>query len=236
MLCPMALPQAVATNRSYPHDLTDRLLAGMSPDARRDIVAGSRQRPLRAGQLLIRTGEPAEQLFLLRKGRVLFSRLAHTGREIVMGILVPGDVFGIGTILTQPVNYIGTAKSLESGEALVWTRQTMQELTAEHPQLSENALYVALRYVAQFAERHERLITATAEQRLARSLVRLGVRTGTRKLSGVEVRIKNDQLASLADVSSFTASRLLKRWERDGVITKSRGIVHIICPEKLLLD
>ena len=49
-------------------------------------------------------------------------------------------------------------------------------------------------------------------------------------------RPRNEQLASLADVSTFPASRLLQRWERDGVITKSRGIVHIICPEKLLLD
>jgi CRP-like cAMP-binding protein len=227
---------AMSIDRIYPRDLTDRLLAGASLDARQDIIAKSRPRTLRAGQALFRTGEPAEQLFLLRKGRVLFSRLAHTGREIVMGILVPGDVFGLGTILTQPVNYIGTAKSLEPGEVLVWTRQTIQALTAEHPQLSENALYVALRYVAEFAERHERLATVTAEQRLARALTRLGVRTGIRKPSGVEVRIKNEQLASLADVSPFTASRLLKRWERDGLITKRRGIVYILCPERLLLD
>ena len=90
--------------------------------------------------------------------------------------------------------------------------------------------------MAVFAERHESLITVTAEQRLCRALTRLGDSTGTRTRSGIEVRIKNEQLASLADVSPFTASRLLKRWERDGVITKSRGIVHIVCPEKLLLD
>ena len=226
----------MATNRSYPRDLTDHLLAGISPGARQDIVAGSRQRILRAAQVLFRTGEPAEQLFLLRKGRVQFSRLARTGRQIVMGILVPGDVFGLGTILTQHVHYIGTAESLESGEVLVWTRETMQALTGLHPQLSENALRVALHYVAVFAERHESLITVTAEQRLCRALTRLGDSTGTRTRSGIEVRIKNEQLASLADVSPFTASRLLKRWERDGVITKSRGIVHIVCPEKLLLD
>ncbi len=226
----------MATNRSYPHDLRNRLLAGISPGARQDIVAGSRRRTLRTAQVLFRTGERAEQLFLLRKGRVQFSRLARTGREIVIGILVPGDVFGLGTILTQHVDYMGTAKSLESGEVLVWTRKTIQGLTNEYPQLSENALHVALRYVAVFAERHERLVTFTAEERLGRALTRLGVRTGTRKRSGVEVRIKNEQLASLADVSPFTASRLLKRWERDGVIAKGRGIVHIMCPEKLLFD
>ena len=226
----------MATNRSHPNDLTERLLAGVPPDARRDIVARSRSQKLRAAQTLFRTGEPAEQLFLLGRGRVQFARLADTGHEIVMGILVPGDVFGLGTMLIQEVKYMGTAESLESGEAFVWPRETIRELIDEHPQLAGNVLRVALDYVAVFAERHERLVTATAEQRLARSLTSLGVRIGTRKRSGIEVRIKNEQLASLADVSPFTASRLLKRWERDGVITKSRGIVHIICPEKLLLD
>ena len=226
----------MATNRSRPHDVTDRLLAGVAPDARRAIIAGSRRRTLRPAQVLFRCGEPAERLFVLRTGRVQFGRLARNGRQIVMAILAPGDVFGLGTILTEYIDYIGTAESLESGEVLVWTRETIQALAGEHPQLSENALHVALRYVAMFAERHERLVTVTAEQRLARALTRLGFRTGTRKPSGIDVRIKNDQLASLADVSPFTASRLLKQWERDGVISKSRGTVRIICPEKLLLD
>lgn len=226
----------MATHHSRPHDVRDQLLAGIPPDARQDIIAASRRLTLRPAQVLFRTGEPARQVFVLRKGRVQFARLARTGREIVMAILLPGDVFGIGTILMQPVDYFGTAESLESGEVSVWTRETIQAFADDHPQLSENALHVALRYVAAFAERHERLVTVTAEQRLARALTRLGVQIGTRKRSGVEVQIKNEQLASLADVSPFTASRLLKRWERHGVITKSRGFVHIICPEKLLLD
>jgi CRP-like cAMP-binding protein len=223
-------------HRPSPHDLREQLLAGVSPDARRDIVAVSRRRTLQAAQVLFRTGERAEHLFLLHKGRVQFSRVARTGREIVMAILVPGDVFGLGSILAQRVDYFGTATSLESGEVLVWTRKTIQAFTDEHPRLSQNALQVALRYVAAFAERHESLVTVNAEQRLGRALTRLGVQTGIRHGTGIEVRIKNEQLAALADVSPFTASRVLKRWDRDGVITKSRGIVHIIVPEKLLLD
>jgi CRP-like cAMP-binding protein len=52
--------------------------------------------------------------------------------------------------------------------------------------------------------------------------------------AGVEVEITNQDLASLADVSFFTASRVLKRWERDRTLEKSRGKVLIRCPEKLL--
>ena len=94
----------------------------------------------------------------------------------------------------------------------------------------------ALGYVAIFAERHEQLIAGTAEQRLARALTRLGAETGTASRPGLEVRIKNEQLASLADVSPFTASRVLNSWQRDGAISKTRGIVHIVSPERLLLS
>ena len=52
--------------------------------------------------------------------------------------------------------------------------------------------------------------------------------------SGIEIDIKNEDLASLADISFFTASRLLKEWERKGVVEKSRGKVLIRRPEKLL--
>ena len=226
----------MGTNRSYPSDLTERLLAGVPSEARDAIVAASRTRTLRAGEVLFRTGEPAQLLFVLRKGRVQFSRESRSGHEIVMGILGPGDVFGIGSILTQRVHYLGTAQALDHGEVSVWTRETILALNDRYPQLSENALVVALHYAAEFADRHERLVTITAEQRLVGALTRLGVRNGVRTPTGIEIRIKNEQLASLADVSPFTASRLLQRWERDGVLHKGRGFVRIICPEKFPLD
>ena len=163
-------------------------------------------------------------------------RLSSTGREVVLGILGPGDMFGLGSVLAANVGYIGTAEVMERGEALIWTRAVIQRFAAGHPQIAGNVLHVALRYVAMFAERHERLLSRTAEQRLAHALMRLGSRGGPPSGPGVHVQIKNEQLASLADVSPFTASRLLKDWERNGAVSKTRGAVNIICPEKLLLD
>jgi CRP-like cAMP-binding protein len=223
-------------HRSQSGDVADRLLAGIDADARRAIVAMSRRRALQPAQVLFRSGEPADRLFALRKGRVRFSRLGSNGREVIIGILGPGDVFGLGSLLAAQIGYIGTAESLERGEALVWTRDVIQRLAAEYPQLAGNVLHIAILYVAQFAERHERLLSRTAEQRLAHALMRLGSQTGTPSASGVDVRINNEELASLADVSPFTASRLLKDWERSGMVNKARGSVRIITPEKLLLD
>jgi CRP-like cAMP-binding protein len=51
---------------------------------------------------------------------------------------------------------------------------------------------------------------------------------------GVEVDIKNEDLASLADVNFYTVSRILAAWESQKVVSKSRGKVLIRCPERML--
>ncbi len=229
------IADAIAKDRSHPLDASNRLLAGVDPDERKAIVAGSRRETLHPSQVLFRTGERAERLFVLRKGRVQYGRFSSTGREVVMGILGPGDVFGLACLLPSS-NYIGTAEALDRGEVQVWSRHVIQRFAHKYPQVQGNVLQIALAYVAEFADRLERLMTGTAEQRLARVVTSLGVRIGTPAQTSIDVLIKNEQLASLADLSPFTVSRLLKQWERDGVISKGRGIVRILSPENLFLE
>jgi hypothetical protein len=88
-----------------------------------------------------------------------------------------------------------------------------------------------LRYLALYAKRHIGLVSNVAQEGLACALSSLGSRTGHALPGGVEVAIKNEDLASLADVSIFTASGLLKDWERKGAVEKSRGKVLIRVPK-----
>jgi hypothetical protein len=71
---------------------------------------------------------------------------------------------------------------------------------------------------------------------LAVTLLDLGHRTGRVLPTGVEIEATNEQLGSLADISCFTASRLLKEWERGGAISKVREKVVIHTPEALATE
>lgn len=220
--------------RPLGRDLTQRLLGGIDPEVHRVILSEASRRKLRPEQVLYRTGEPAEHLYLLTKGRVQLSRPSRTGREVLFGILGPGDILGLVCMLTRRAGYMGTAKVLDGAEAMVWDRTTLHRVARFAPQLTANALTVALGFVAQFAERHEALVSGTAAERLARALSRLGTDGGIHAPDGIEVLIKNDELAALADVSAFTTSRVLQQWERDGAIEKRRGAVRIVNPDALL--
>ena len=139
------IADAITKDPSRAGDASNRLLAGVDPDDRRAIAAGSRRQTLHPSQVLFRTGERAEQMFVLRKGRVQFGRLSSTGREVVMGILGPGDVLGLACLLPSS-NYIGTAEALDRGEVQVWSRHVIQRFAHKYPQVQRNALQIALAF------------------------------------------------------------------------------------------
>jgi CRP-like cAMP-binding protein len=210
------------------------LFSGLQQNEIKAIEAAAIRRPFEASQIIVRADEPGERLFLLRSGFVDYYVTTEAGEDVLLRRLAAGDVFGMSCFLSKPIGYLGTAKAVQHVDAWEWKHLVVRRLASIYPQLVENALRIALRYLALYAKRHIGLVSNTAQERLACALSSLGSRTGHAVPSGVEVGIKNEDLASLADVSYFTASRVLKSWAREGVVEKSRGKIVIRSPEKLL--
>jgi CRP-like cAMP-binding protein len=214
--------------------LSVALFKGLSPHEIDTIRAAAAKRTLEASQIISRAEEPAGHLILLEVGCVDYYIETSEGREILLRRLVPGNALGYATFLTEPSGFLGTAKTVCKTETLVWEHQVVRQLSTAYPRLVENALRASLRHIALYAKRHIRLVSTTAKQRVAYALTNLGSRAGRTHTGGVEIDIRNDDLASLADVNSFTVSRILGAWEQQMVIAKSRGKVLIRSPEKML--
>ena len=210
------------------------LLAGLSPSERADVLAQGRALKVVPKTRLCTGGDKAEHLFVVLKGRIKYSRLTAGGDEITLRLLTPGETFGLATLLPDPLNYLGTAEAVLAGELRVWNHQEASQLSDRYPHLRTNGLLITLHLLAAVSDRHAALFEGSASHRVARALIDVGRRTGETRPQGIDVHITNEQLGSLADVSRFTASRVLSDWNRAGVITKQRNIVHIHSPEGLL--
>jgi CRP-like cAMP-binding protein len=117
---------------------------------------------------------------------------------------------------------------------LVWDRTTIRESAIEHPRLVENALLIAFDYLVGFRALHVSLTCHSARQRLATVLVNLASGIGHKVSGGVELNVRNEELANEANVTPFTASRLLSEWQRKGMVVKNRGKLLLRSPERLL--
>jgi CRP-like cAMP-binding protein len=230
-----------ATGRQYinPKAFTthSKLLSGLSIQQRKLVLQAAQLRRFHAGSVMVNAGDPANMLFLLKSGRFKFYRITKKGDEVLLWWGAPGDTFGLSTLLISPAPaYIGSAAAIQDCELLVWPRKTIRRLAANIQVLAENALHIVLNYLTEYTDRLVGLISETAEQRLAHTLLHLGHRAGQVRPHGVELAITNEYLGGLANVSPFTASRYLKNWERQGVLHKRRGTITLLSPEQLLTD
>ena len=212
-----------------------RLLEGFGSVALQEVFDAGELQRVGPYQILFIAGDTAAHLFLLLSGHVKFYRTTRDGNKVQLARLVRGNSFGLGTLLSDRTPYIGTAETTSPCEFLVWGRARILKLAHKYPRLAENALGVILEYVSH-VDRLVDLTKLSAPRRLSRVLLHFAKDTGKTIHTGIEVAATNEELAELAHISSFTASRVLNKWERAGILTKSRGKVLIHTPEQLLTN
>jgi CRP-like cAMP-binding protein len=90
-------------------------------------------------------------------------------------------------------------------------------------------------YLAWYLADHVALVCDTARERLAQVLIHLAGVIGQKVPGGIEFDVTNEELASAANITPFTASRLLSEWQSNRAIVRRRGKVLLQSPERLLL-
>lgn len=210
--------------------------AGLELPATQAILAAAHIRRLSAKHNITTGGHRATHFFLVQTGQVRYYHLTTQGEVVLLSWLVPGDVIGLVALLRNPSAYMATAEATSDCELLVWERSVIRKFVSRHPLLGENGLRIALDHLRNYVARHVGLVTKTAEERLAETLLRLSDQSGEFRPDGIEIRATNDQLSGLADISSFTASRVLSNWGREGTVSKRRGRVILHDPEALMID
>jgi CRP-like cAMP-binding protein len=218
-----------------PGRLRPRFLSGLSKTELNTILSAATHRRFVASSVIVHEQDPAERFFVLTSGRGRHFVLTSDGRKILLHWLTPGQIFGGVAVLTLPAHYLASTEVLSDSCALVWDRKTMRQLVSRYPRLLDNALSIAAtEHVAWLVAAFVSLNAEDATGRVANVLVSLACGIGKAGADGVEIQIGNEDLASRANVTPFTVSRMLKAWQREGVLTKGRGKVFLRKPELLI--
>ncbi len=216
--------------------LEPRFLKGLAPLERETILSAAKQRRYLANSVMVNQEQPADHFFLLITGRARYFYITPDGRKVILLWIPPGEIFGGAALLSEPSEYILSTEAVKLSSVLVWDRATMRKLIAGFPRLSDNALLTMFDYLVAYRTVHVSMTCHSARQRLAQVLAHLATGMGQRVSGGIELDVCNEELANEANVTPFTASRLLREWQRQGIVRKSRGKVLLRSPERLFLQ
>jgi CRP-like cAMP-binding protein len=210
-----------------------RLLAGLAPSNVEVVLGQAVERQFRAHEVVTHEGEPANELLLITRGRARFFSIGPAGQKMLLLWLRPGEIIGGAALEGEPSRYAVSTETVEETSVLVWTRHAMRALADRYPMIVQNGISIAADYLRWYVAAHAALSCNTARQRLGSVLKSLVPLVGRRVPGGVELDVTNEELASAAHVTPFTASRLLNEWGRQRLVVKRRGKVVLLAPERV---
>ena len=221
-------------NRLPTGQLNSPFLGGLTQPEVSAVVAAASRHYYSPKTLVTEEGELANYFFLLVSGRARYFFLTEGGKKIILHWLLPGEIVGMMALLSEPMPYQVSSETVRQSSMLVWERGTIRGLLGRYPKLLENALSAAAQYLLWYRLRYTALVCDNARERLANVLGHLAKIMGRPLERGVELNVTNEELASAANMTPFTASRLLGDWQRKGLISKTRGRIIVSSPTKLI--
>jgi len=205
------------------------LFDGLHPDELKLVLSQSSRQEVPRGSFLYHQGEPAKTMFLLDAGRVRLTEITEDGREVLIRLIYPGEVFG--AVIADAL-YRATAQADRPVRAYAWTEKAFTELLDRFPRLQKNLFALTKRFMYLSRDRLRMLATASVERRIDWALAYLAERAGHPRGDAViiaEPSVQRD-IADLAATTIYTVNRVLSAYERRGILTKQRGRIILLRP------
>lgn len=206
------------------------LFRGLDDEAVRALSSSLTETKLRRGEVLFREGDSGDRLYIMTEGKVKLGRSSSDGRENLLAILGPGQMFG-ELSLFDPGPRSATVTAV--------TDCTMQSLShAELISWLDGRPEVARGLLAQLAGRLRRandvvadLVFSDVPGRVAKALLDLSSRFGRVADDGIHVHhdLTQEELAQLVGASRETVNKALADFA-------SRGWVRLEARSVVILD
>jgi CRP/FNR family transcriptional regulator len=190
--------------------------------------SGGNRRRVRRGEYLFHCCAPFHALYAVRVGSFKTVLLTEDGREQVTGLHLAGEVLGLDSIGSQLCT--GDAIALEDSEVIELPFDELDALACRDSAL-QRELFLLLAAEIQ-RERSLMLLLGSmrAEERLATFLLNLSRRLAARGWSATQfiLRMTREEIGSLLGLKLETVSRLLSRFQSEGLISVRNRDIAIL--------
>lgn len=191
-------------------------------------------REIRRKEVLYLPGDAGDRVYLLKRGVVKISTLTDDGKEIILALMRPGEVFGEESVLEDaPRDHM--AEAYEDVLICVITRQDFLGILRAHPEMAFKVTKLVGFRLKTLRNRVEGLLFKGAPARLAQTLLDLARDHGIKDDEGVLLPLKLSQqdLASLIGVTRESVNLALADLRSRGLVEMESRSLRLRRPEDL---
>jgi CRP/FNR family transcriptional regulator len=176
------------------------------------------QRSYPAGQIVLLEGAASSVLYVVQAGRLKLFKTSPRGREQVLRLLRPGDVFNEVAVFDEGPNP-ASAQTIEDCTLYLLRRRDLLRFVAERPGIALAMTRAFARRLREALALVEDLAFRDVSSRLAKILL-----AGQ---DGGAPRLTQELLAAMAGSRREVVGRALKALSQEGAIKLERGRIHV---------
>jgi CRP/FNR family cyclic AMP-dependent transcriptional regulator len=206
------------------------LFAGLDDEMADALARALTTRAVVRGHVVFNEGDIGDRLFIVLDGKVKISRAATDGRENLLSVLGPGEMFG-ELSLFDPGARTATATAVTESTLASLDHDDLRPFLLDQPAVAVQLLQALAQRLRRTNEAMADLVFSDVPGRVAKALLDLGEKFGDDEADGVRVRhdLTQEELAQLVGASRETVNKALSEFA-------NRGWLRIEGRSVLLLD
>jgi CRP-like cAMP-binding protein len=210
------------------------LFAALDEEAQAALRGQMDEVKLARGQTLFTEGQPGDRLYIVATGKVKLGRTAADGRENLLAVMGPGEMFG-ELSLFDPGPRTATATAVTASTLRGLGHDDLEPLLTARPEVAGQLLAALAKRLRRTNEAMADLVFSDVPGRVAKALLDLAQRFGTQTEDGLRVThdLTQEELAQLVGASRETVNKALADFAGRGFLRLEGRAVVILDIERL---
>ena len=218
------------------------LFSSLNEEEIGEIGSYIERKSFRRKQIIFHEGEQSIWFYVLVAGKVKITKLSHDGKEIIIELISPGDLFG-GFAVLKGFPYPANAIAMEDCDAVRISRHNLMGIIERFPHFMYDITANLGERVREFSDTLKNIALERVESRIAALLIKLAEKTGEKTAAGaieITMRLTKQDIAEMVGTTVETAIRVMSKFRKAAylkdvegkiVITDLAGLKSIVNPE-----
>lgn len=192
-----------------------------------DTLISVRKR-VKAGTIIYHTGSQFHALYAVKSGFIKTETLHEDGRMQITGFYMSGEILGFDGIATD--HHICTSIALDESEVCIIPLNWVERFNQGSDELQHHFYKLMSREIVRDHTIMLLLGSMQAEERIAAFMLNLSQRFQARGLSphSLTLRMKREEIGSYLGMKIETVSRILKKFQEQGLLEVQQKNIHIL--------
>ena len=205
------------------------LFSALDEDSAERLMHSMAPRRLARGDTVFREGDEGDSLYVILTGKVKLARTSADGRESLLSVLGPGEMFG-ELSLFDPGPRLTTAHVVSDTEFISLGNEALRLFLTDHPEVAMQMLRGLAHRLRRTNEDLSDLVFTDVPGRVAKALLDLSDRFGRRTEVGLLVAhdLTQEELAQLVGASRETVNKALADFAQRGWILLGAKAVTLL--------